>query len=96
MLNSVVFMGRLTADPELRTTPNGVSVTTFTIAVDRPFQRGSAIGIDCGRLPRHGVVDAREPQRQRRELAFRPGVGDGVEDAGKRLESLGGQDHADD
>ena len=44
MLNSVVFMGRLTADPELRTTPNGVSVTTFTIAVDRPFQRGSANG----------------------------------------------------
>ena len=39
MLNSVVFMGRLTADPELRTTPNGVSVTSFTIAVDRPFQR---------------------------------------------------------
>ncbi len=42
MLNSVVFMGRLTADPELRTTPNGVSVTTFSIAVDRPFQRSGA------------------------------------------------------
>lgn len=38
MLNSMVIMGRLTADPELRTTPNGVSVTTFTVAVDRPFQ----------------------------------------------------------
>ena len=38
MLNSIVIMGRLTADPELRTTPNGVSVTTFTVAVDRPFQ----------------------------------------------------------
>ena len=38
MLNSVVFMGRLVADPELRTTPNGASVTSFTIAVDRPFQ----------------------------------------------------------
>lgn len=38
MLNSCIFMGRLTADPELRTTPNGVSVTTFTVAVDRPFQ----------------------------------------------------------
>ena len=39
MLNSVIFMGRLVADPELRTTPNGVSVTSFRIAVDRPFQR---------------------------------------------------------
>ncbi len=42
MLNSVVMMGRLTADPELRTTPNGVSVTSFTIAVDRPHQRSGA------------------------------------------------------
>ena len=42
MLNSVTFMGRLVADPELRTTPNGVNVTSFTIAVDRPVQsRGS-------------------------------------------------------
>ncbi|MGN0538221.1 MAG: single-stranded DNA-binding protein [Candidatus Fimenecus sp.] len=39
MLNSVIIMGRLTADPELRTTPNGVSVTSFTVAVDRRFQR---------------------------------------------------------
>ncbi|MDD6175214.1 MAG: single-stranded DNA-binding protein [Firmicutes bacterium] len=42
MLNSVVMMGRLTADPELRTTPNGVSVCSFTIAVDRPHQRSGA------------------------------------------------------
>ena len=39
MLNSVIIMGRLTADPELRTTPSGVSVTRFTVAVDRRFQR---------------------------------------------------------
>lgn len=32
-------MGRLTADPELRQTPQGVSVTRFTIAVNRRFQR---------------------------------------------------------
>jgi single-strand DNA-binding protein len=37
MLNRAVLVGRLTADPELRTTPNGISVTTFRIAVDRPF-----------------------------------------------------------
>jgi single-strand DNA-binding protein len=32
-------MGRLTADPELRTTNNGTSVTSFTVAVDRSFVR---------------------------------------------------------
>lgn len=37
MVNTVVLMGRLTADPELRRTPNGVSVTTFTIAVERTY-----------------------------------------------------------
>ena len=37
MLNRVVLMGRLTADPELKTTPNGVSVTSFSIAVDRSY-----------------------------------------------------------
>lgn len=39
MLNCVIIMGRLTADPELRTTANGLSVTSFTVAVDRRFQR---------------------------------------------------------
>ncbi len=39
MLNSVIIMGRLTADPELRTTSSGLSVTSFTVAVDRRFQR---------------------------------------------------------
>ena len=29
MLNCAVIMGRLVADPELRTTPNGISVTSF-------------------------------------------------------------------
>ena len=37
MLNISTLMGRLTADPELRRTPNGVSVTTFTIAVERTY-----------------------------------------------------------
>lgn len=39
MLNTIVLMGRLVADPELRTTNNGVSVTSFRIAVDRNFTR---------------------------------------------------------
>lgn len=39
MINNAVIMGRLTADPELRTTGNGISVTGFTVAVDRNYQR---------------------------------------------------------
>jgi single-strand DNA-binding protein len=37
MLNSVIMMGRLTDNPELRQTPQGVNVCSFTIAVDRSF-----------------------------------------------------------
>jgi len=37
MLNHIVIMGRLTRDPELRTTQAGVSVASFTVAVDRDF-----------------------------------------------------------
>ena len=37
MLNHIVMMGRLTRDPELRTTQSGVSVASFRIACDRDF-----------------------------------------------------------
>ncbi|MGO4060146.1 single-stranded DNA-binding protein [Staphylococcus pseudintermedius] len=37
MLNRVVLVGRLTKDPDFRTTPSGVSVATFTLAVNRTF-----------------------------------------------------------
>jgi single-strand DNA-binding protein len=37
MFNLVVLTGRLTADPELKTTPNGVSVCSFDIAVDSGY-----------------------------------------------------------
>ena len=39
MLNTVILMGRLTRDPELRQTPQGVSVASFTLAVDRNYAR---------------------------------------------------------
>ena len=38
MLNRIIVMGRLVRDPELRTTQSGVSVTSFTLAVDRDFK----------------------------------------------------------
>lgn len=39
MINSVVLMGCLIADPELRTTQTGKSVVSFSLAVDRDFQQ---------------------------------------------------------
>ena len=38
MLNLAVIMGRLTADPELKSTGGGVSVCSFTVVVDRRFK----------------------------------------------------------
>lgn len=38
MLNKVVIMGRLTANPELRRTTSGTDVATFTVAVDRKYK----------------------------------------------------------
>ena len=37
MLNHIVIHGRLTKDPEFKTTPSGVSVCNFTVAVDRSY-----------------------------------------------------------
>ena len=38
-MNHVTLIGRLTRDPELRYTPNGVAVCKFTLAVDRAFSK---------------------------------------------------------
>lgn len=38
-LNRSVLVGRLVRDPDLRYTPNGVAVSNFTIAVNRPFKK---------------------------------------------------------
>lgn len=51
MINNVVLMGRLTAEPELKSTANGVEVTSFTIAVERSYTKSGeqrqADFIDC-------------------------------------------------
>ena len=51
MINNVVLMGRLVATPELRSTGTGVSVASFTIAVERAYAKAGeqrqADFIDC-------------------------------------------------
>jgi len=41
MLNRVILIGRLTADPELRYTGSGIPVANFRLAVDRSFSSSS-------------------------------------------------------
>lgn len=50
MLNKVILMGRFTKDPELRSTPQSVSVCNFRIAVTRNYKNGGSYEsdfIDC-------------------------------------------------
>lgn len=42
MLNNIVLMGRLTADPELRHTANGIPVSGFTLAVERSYVKADS------------------------------------------------------
>jgi len=37
-MQKITFIGNLCSDPDMRSTPNGVTVTTFTVAVDRRFK----------------------------------------------------------
>ena len=46
-INKVILGGRLTADPELKATPQGVSVTTFSIAVNRKGKDAQTDFINC-------------------------------------------------
>lgn len=51
MLNSVTLMGRLVADPELKTTQNGTSVVSFRLAVERNYQAKGAAERQADFLP---------------------------------------------
>ena len=50
-VNKVILLGRLTADPELKTTQSGIAVTSFTVAVNKRFskqgEQSSADFISC-------------------------------------------------
>ena len=46
-MNTVLLMGRLTADPTLKTLPSQHTVSHFTIAVDRKYQKDVADFINC-------------------------------------------------
>lgn len=46
MLNKVIIMGRLTRNPELRHTQGGKAVASFTLAVDRDFDKNTTDFID--------------------------------------------------
>lgn len=69
--NKVVLMGNLVRDPETRTTPNGQSVTNFSLAVNRTWkgQDGStqeAVSyIDCVSWGKQGEVIAQYMQKGR-------------------------------
>ena len=40
MLNHITLMGRLTRDPELRLSPSGLPVCSFSVACDRDYRTG--------------------------------------------------------
>lgn len=44
--NRIILVGRLTRDPELRATPDGMSVVRFAIAVNRPTRQGEEQQVD--------------------------------------------------
>lgn len=62
-MNRTILVGRLTKDPELRFTPNGVAVANFTLAVNQPFksqdgeQKADFINIVVWRKPAENVAN---------------------------------------
>jgi single-strand DNA-binding protein len=69
--NKVILMGNLTRDPETRTTPNGQSVTNFSLAVNRTWRgadgntQEAVSYIDCVAWGRTGEVIAQYMQKGR-------------------------------
>ena len=59
-LNKVVLCGRLTADPELKQTPSGIAVVSFTLAVNRRYQSKAADGTQAQQADFISVVAWRQ------------------------------------
>ena len=58
-MNQCQLMGRLVRDPELKYTPQGTAVTSFTLAVDRRFNRDKADYITWN-IAATGIYDRRD------------------------------------
>ena len=58
-MNQCQLMGRLVRDPELKYTPQGTAVTSFTLAVDRRFNRDKADYITWD-IAAAGIYDRRD------------------------------------
>lgn len=67
-INQVIAMGRLTRDPETRTTPTGRSVTNFGLAVDRQGQDDQADFFDVAAWEKTGELVSRYLSKGRRCL----------------------------
>ena len=67
-INQVMLMGRLTRDPEVRTTASGKSVTSFSLAVDRGGQDDQADFFDVTAWEKTGELVAQYLSKGRRAL----------------------------
>lgn len=67
-INQVILMGRLTRDPETRTTPSGKTVTTFSLAVDRVGADDQADFFDVTAWEKTGELVAQYLTKGRRAL----------------------------
>lgn len=67
-INQVILMGRLTRDPETRTTPSGKTVTTFSLAVDRQGADDQADFFDIVAWEKTGELVAQYLTKGRRAL----------------------------
>lgn len=67
-INQVILMGRLTRDPETRTTPSGKTVTSFSLAVDRMGQDDQADFFDVTAWEKTGELVGKYLSKGRRCL----------------------------
>ncbi len=71
-LNKIILIGRLTADPAARSTPQGTALTTFTLAVDRAMRpdgtRGETDFIDISTFGRVAEVAAKYTNKGKQVL----------------------------